>query len=49
MDYVLATIGSRRVDHATQTLTDGSDEFGAKTPKEFVEFVKAAVSDEQHQ
>jgi hypothetical protein len=49
MDYISATIGSRRLDHATETLTDGADEFGARTPKEFVEFVKAAVSDEEHQ
>jgi hypothetical protein len=49
MDYISATIGSRRVEHATETLTDGADEFGAKTPEEFVEFIKAAVSDEEHQ
>jgi hypothetical protein len=49
MDYVSATISSRRVEHATETLTDAADEFGAKTPEEFVKFITAAVSDEEHQ
>ncbi len=49
MDYISATIGSRRLEHAAETLTDAADEFGAETPEEFVEFIKAAVSDEEHQ
>jgi hypothetical protein len=49
MDYISATIGSRRREHATETLTDAADEYGAQTSGEFVEFIKAAVSDEEHQ
>jgi hypothetical protein len=49
MDYVRATIGTRRLEHASQTLGDAADESGAKTAEEFVEFVTAAVRDEQHQ
>jgi hypothetical protein len=49
MDYVSATIGSRRIRHATQVVTDGADDYGAKSPEEFVEFLRAAVSDEDHQ
>src|SRR5690349_7427061 len=49
LDYISATIGSRRLDHATETLTDAAEEFGAETTEEFVEFVKAAVSDEDRQ
>jgi hypothetical protein len=49
MDYISATIGSRRVEHATETLEDAADAYGAETPEEFVEFVKAAVSDEDRQ
>lgn len=49
MDFVSATIGSRRVEHATEVLTDAADEFGAQTPEDFVAFVKAAVYDEEHQ
>jgi hypothetical protein len=36
MDYISATIGSRRLEHATETLGDAADEFGAKMPEEFV-------------
>jgi hypothetical protein len=49
MDYISATIGSRRTDHATETLMYAAEEFGAETDEEFIEFVKAAVSDEEHQ
>lgn len=49
MDYISATIGARRLQHATEALSDAADEAGAKTPEEFIEFVKAAVCDEQHQ
>jgi hypothetical protein len=49
MDYVSATIGTRRLEHATETLDDAADESGARTPEEFIKFVKAAVRDEQHQ
>jgi hypothetical protein len=42
-------IRSRRLEHATETLTDGADAFGAKSAEEFVAFVEAAVSDEEHQ
>ncbi len=43
MDYISATIGARRLQHATEALSDAADEAGAKTPEEFIEFVKAAV------
>lgn len=49
MDYISATIGTRRLEHATETLGDAADEAGAKTPEDFIEFVKAAVRDERHQ
>jgi hypothetical protein len=49
LDYISGTIGSRRLDHATETLKDAAEEFGAETTEEFVEFVKAAVSDEDRQ
>lgn len=49
LDYISDTIGSRRLDHATETLTDAAEEFGAETTEDFVEFVKAAVSDEDRQ
>jgi hypothetical protein len=49
LNYVSSTIRSRRLDHATETLTDAADAFGAGTTAEFVEFVKAAVSDEDRQ
>ena len=49
LDYIFGTIGSRRLDHATETLTDAAEEFGAETTEEFVDFVKAAVSDEDRQ
>jgi hypothetical protein len=49
LDYISSTIGSRRLDHATETLTDAADEFGAETTDQFIEFVKAAVSDEDRQ
>jgi hypothetical protein len=49
LDYISRTIGSRRLEHATETLTDAADDFGAETFEEFVEFVKAAVSDEDRQ
>ena len=49
MDYISATIGARRIRHATETLTDAADEFGALTPEEFVDFVEATVADEGHQ
>lgn len=49
LDYISGTIGSRRLGHATDTLRDAAEEFGAETTEEFVEFVKAAVSDEDRQ
>jgi hypothetical protein len=49
LDYISSTIGSRRLDHSTETLTDAADEFGAETTDQFIEFVKAAVSDEDRQ
>lgn len=49
MDYIAAKIGSRRVEHATETLEDAGDAFGAETPEDFIEFVKAAVSDAERQ
>jgi hypothetical protein len=49
MDYISATIGSRSREHAAETLTDAADEFDAQTPEEFLEFINAAVSDEDHQ
>jgi hypothetical protein len=49
MDYVSATIGARRRQHAAETLIYAADEFGAETSEDFVEFLKATVSDEGHQ
>jgi hypothetical protein len=49
LDYISGTISSRRLDHATETLTDAASEFGAKTTEEFIVFVEAAVSDEERQ
>ena len=49
LDYVSAAIGTRRLEHAAETLGDAADESGAKTPEDFIEFVKAAVRDERHQ
>ena len=49
LDYISSTIGARRLDHATETLTDAANELGAETTGEFIEFVKAAVSDEDRQ
>jgi len=49
LDFISATIGARRLEHAAETLGDAADETGAKTPEEFIEFVKAAVRDERHQ
>jgi hypothetical protein len=49
LDYISGTIGSRRVDHATETLTDAATDFGAETTDEFMEFIKAAVPDEDRQ
>lgn len=49
MDFISATIGARRLEHAAGVLGDAADESGAKTPEGFIEFVNAAVRDEQHQ
>jgi hypothetical protein len=49
LDYVAGTIGPRRLEHATETLTDAAEAFGAETAEEFIEFVNAAVSDEDRQ
>jgi hypothetical protein len=49
LDYISGTIGSRRLDHATETLTDAAEEIGAKTTDEFLNFVEVAVSDEERQ
>ena len=49
LDCISGTIGSRRLDHATEMLTDAAGEFGAETAEEFAEFLKAAVSDEDRQ
>lgn len=49
MDFIAATVGKRRVDHATETVIYAAEEFGAETSEDFVEFVKKAVCDEEHQ
>ena len=49
MDWFSATIGKRRVEHATETVIYAAEEFGAETPEDFVEFIKKAVCDEEHQ
>jgi len=49
VNYVSAVVHSRRVEHGTDTLLEGAEAFGAKTPEEFIEFIEAAVSDEEHQ
>ena len=49
VDYISATIGARRLEHATETLTEAADESGAETPEEFIEFVRTALRDDEHQ
>lgn len=49
LDRISSIIGSRRLEHDVEALLDGAEAFGAETPAEFVEFVEAAVSDEEHQ
>lgn len=49
LDRISSVIGSRRLEHDVETLLDGAEAFGAETPGEFVEFIEAAVSDEDHQ
>jgi len=49
LDYIADTLGPRRLEHATQTLTDAAHEFGAETTEGSLEFVKAAVSDQARQ
>jgi hypothetical protein len=49
LDYISSTIGARRLAHATETLEDAAAEFGAKSTDEFLAFVEAVVSDEEHQ
>jgi hypothetical protein len=49
IDYISAAIGARRLEHAAETLSDAADEAGARTAEEFVEFVRAAVTDPEHQ
>lgn len=49
MDWISASIGKRRIEHATETMTDAAEEFGARTPEEFIKFLEAALSDEEHQ
>ena len=49
LDYMAGTIGSRRLEHATETLTDAAEAFGAKTAGEFAGFVNGAISDEDRQ
>ena len=40
IDYISATIGARRLEHAAETLSDAADEAGARTAEEFVEFLR---------
>lgn len=49
IDYISAAIGARRLEHAAETLSDAADEAGARTAEEFVEFLRAAVTDPEHQ
>lgn len=49
LSRITETIQSRRLEHATETLIDAADEFGVQTIEQFVEFIEAAVSDEEHQ
>lgn len=49
VDHISAVIGSRRLEHGVETLLDGAEDFGAKTTEEFIAFIEAAVSDEEHQ
>jgi hypothetical protein len=49
LDRIASIIGSRRQEHAAEALLDGAEAFGADTPEEFVAFIEAAVSDEEHQ
>lgn len=49
MDYIAWKIGNRRVEHAAETLEDAADALGAEKPEDFIEFVKAALSDPERQ
>jgi hypothetical protein len=49
LNQISETINSRRLGHAAETVTDAAQEFGAETDAQFVEFIEACVSDEQHQ
>lgn len=49
LDRIASIIGSRRLEHDVETLLDGAEAFGAETVEEFMEFVEAAVSDEDRQ
>jgi hypothetical protein len=48
-DHISTVIGSRRLEHGVETLLDGAEALGAQTPEAFIEFIEAAVSDEEHQ
>jgi hypothetical protein len=37
LDYISGTIGFRRLEHATETLTDAAEEFGADTAEDWLE------------
>jgi hypothetical protein len=43
------TLGRRRLNHGAETLEDGAEAYGAKTPEEFAAFIEAAISDAEHQ
>jgi hypothetical protein len=49
LSRISEAIRARRLEHAAETVMDAADACGAKTPEEFVAFVEAAVSDEEHQ
>jgi hypothetical protein len=49
IDYISGTIGARWLERGTETLADAAEAFGAQTPEEFIAFVEAAVSDQEHQ
>jgi hypothetical protein len=49
LGWFSTTIRTRRQEHAADTVMHGADEYGAETMEQFVAFMKALVSDEEHQ
>jgi hypothetical protein len=46
---ITEAVRARRLEHAAETVMDGAEAFGAETLEQFMDFIEAAVSDEEHQ